>query len=111
MAIENQDSTIQKIKPNREETCTVAGLTKLHHQDNYFDFQRKLRDQKYSLKREVTVEENFAEIELCLLLFRGAVPRAVLTPTPAPAPNQDLTPALNPPMPSGEKPEKPSGNQ
>ncbi|CAN6884745.1 unnamed protein product, partial [Brassica oleracea] len=28
----------------------VAGLTKLHHQDN-FDFQRKLRDQKYSLKR------------------------------------------------------------
>ncbi|KAH0880048.1 hypothetical protein HID58_067442, partial [Brassica napus] len=72
---------------------TVAGLTKLHHQDN-FDFQRKLRDQKYSLKREVTVEENFAEIELCLLLFRGAVPRA-----------------LNPRMPSGEKPEKPSGNQ
>ncbi|CAN7047165.1 unnamed protein product, partial [Brassica oleracea var. botrytis] len=29
----------------------VVGLTKLHHQDNYFDFQRKLRDQKYSLKR------------------------------------------------------------
>ncbi|KAL0816135.1 hypothetical protein Bca101_072579 [Brassica carinata] len=74
MAIENQDSTIQKIKPNREKH--VAGLTKLHHQDN-FDFQRKLRDQKYSLKREVTVEENFAEIELCLLLFRGAVPRGL----------------------------------
>ncbi|KAH0885888.1 hypothetical protein HID58_061984 [Brassica napus] len=72
----------------------IVGLTKLHHQDNYFNFQRKLRDQKYSLKREVTVEENFAEIELYLLLFRGAVPRA-----------------LNPPIPSGEKPEKPSGNQ
>ncbi|CAF2085903.1 hypothetical protein HID58_022540 [Brassica napus] len=78
----------------------VVGVPKLHQQDNYFDFQRKLRDQKYSLKsKRGYCGREFCKVELCLLLFSGAVLRV------------SLTPALNPPMPSGEKPEKPSGNQ
>ncbi|CAN7022311.1 unnamed protein product [Brassica rapa subsp. trilocularis] len=32
----------------------VVGLPKLHQQDNYFDFQRKLRDQKYSCNDSIS---------------------------------------------------------